>query len=289
MKTVNEINEELRFNKELMNVLDVLKSISIYRFHSLHDKKRRFPRFDMELHGFYSMVDLRHVKHPFINPRSETTALIMITSDEGFMGDLNLQVIDVALTDSHAYRAELFVVGERGARQLRDIGRTGYTTFKSALTMEERFKLAIEMKDAILAGAKQGRFGRVFTFYPKPVSFLVQQVDKRPILPLEIPPPAPRVGKVIIESPLSGVINYLAEEDVVYKFVDLLEDSKLSEYASRAVHLEGSTRELEEKEKDLKYEYFRASHELIDKNIRELFSAQAITKKSTGYRIVHGR
>jgi len=278
MKSISEINDEIRFNSELMNILDVMKSISIYRFRALQAKKRRFPRFDRELEGFYTMVDLRKVKHPFVNPKVDIAAVVMVTSDEGFMGSLNLQVIDAALSARDAYRAELFVVGDRGARHLSDIGRSGYTAFKSVSTAEERFKVAIELKDAVLSGAKAGRFGKVLAFYPRPVSFLVQRVDIKEILPLSIPAPKSQ-GEVIIESPLEGVVDYLAEEDTIYKFVDLLEDSKLSEFASRAIHLEGSTRELKDKEKGLKFQYFRAYHEVIDKNIRELFSAQVITKK----------
>ena len=281
MKTINEINEELGFNLELMDLLDVIKNISIFRFRALQAKKRRFPRFSEELKGFLGMLDLKASGHPFVKPAVERAAIAVVTSDEGFMGGLNLQVIESALRAPEAHRAELIVVGEKGARHMSDIGRRGFAAFKSAGSFEERYRLAVQIKDHILKGAKEKRFGKALVFYPRPVTFIMQKVEALQLLPLVsvIPAKAGIHNEIIIESPLGGIIDYLAEEDLVSKLVDVLEDSKLSEFASRALHLEESTRRLGDTQKALRFQYFRAYHERIDRNIRELFSAQIIGKK----------
>lgn len=277
MKTVTEINEELVFNSELMGLMDVMKSIAVSRFRALQSKKRRFPEFQEALRDFFTIADFRKAKHPYLVKNTEKPTFVLITSNEGFMGALNLHVIEAALRASGAAGADIIVVGERGARHLDDIGRP-YTLFGAAETFDQRYRLAIKLKDHVLKGAKENKRGEVIVFYPRPVSFIIQRVEGMRILPFSLPEPRP-VENIILESSLEGIIGFLIEEDVLYKFIEVLEDSKLSEYAARAIHLEESTRQLTDKEKDLKFQYFRAHHEIIDKNIRELFSAQVIGKK----------
>ena len=277
MKSVTEINEERVFNNELMGLMDVMKSIAVFRFRTLQSKKRRFPEFQEALSDFFTVADFRKAKHPYLMKKAGKPAFVLVTSNEGFMGALNLHVIEAALRSPDAAGADINVVGERGARHLDDIGRP-YTLFGAAETFDERYRLAMKLKDHVLKGAKEGKHGEVIVFYPRPVSFIIQRVEGMRILPFSLPEPRP-VQDIIVESSLEGIIGFLIEEDVLYKFIEILEDSKLSEYAARALHLEESSRQLTDKEKDLKFQYFRAHHEIIDKNIRELFSAQVISTK----------
>ena len=302
MRAANEINEELRFNMELAGLLDAIKSVAVLRFRALQEKKGRFTRFTPILKNFFGMMDLRSVKHPFISPRTGKIAIVMITSDEGFVGGLNLRVTDAAFMSPASSGAEFIVVGEKGVMHLKE-AKKEFTAFRNASNVEDRYKLALELKDHILKGVRQGQFGKVLVFYPRSVSFIVHRVEVAQLLPVALPKQAvngvipakagiytaqpwipafagtTRTDDVIIESPLGGIIDYLAEEEVLQKMIDILEDSKLSEFAARALHLEESNRRLKEKEKELKFQYFHAYHEKIDKNIRELFSAQVIRRK----------
>ncbi|MDD5423245.1 MAG: hypothetical protein PHT32_07510, partial [Candidatus Omnitrophica bacterium] len=88
------------------------------------------------------------------------------------------------------------------------------------------------------------------------------------------------IDDVIVESPIDGMIEYLAEQTLLNKLVEVFEESKLSEFAARAIHLEKSTRDLTDKEKHLKLKFFHAYHEIIDKGTRELFSTQIIRRKA---------
>ena len=42
------------------------------------------------------------------------------------------------------------------------------------------------------------------------------------------------------------------------------------------MHLEGSVQKLQELNKKLKYQFFRASHENVDKGMRESYSAKKV-------------
>ena len=74
-------------------------------------------------------------------------------------------------------------------------------------------------------------------------------------------------------------MEYLVEEMVLQNLIEILDKSKLAEFAARAIHLEKSGRDLVDKEKELMFRYFRAYHELIDKGTREIFSSQIIRRK----------
>ena len=282
MAKTREIKEEMQFNSGLKDLLDVMKNIAVFQFRALQRKKERFARFAELLEGFFRMVDMKSVPHNLMSPKVERTAFIMITSDEGFMGALNFQVIDSAVLSRYANSAEYAMVGEVGARYLKDAGKT-FTAFKGAVDAASRYALAEDLKAFIIKGITEERFGRVLVSYPNPISFMMQSVEVVEILPLSsfflqehkaIPK-----GQIIVESPMEGIIEYLAEQFIVQKLMELLEDSKLSEFAARAIHLERSGQELTEKEKQLKGQYFRAYHEFVDKNTRELFSTQIIMKK----------
>ncbi|MCX5678712.1 MAG: F0F1 ATP synthase subunit gamma [Candidatus Omnitrophica bacterium] len=278
-----EIKEDLLFNTEFMGLLEVMKNIAISQFRSLQKKRSRFIRFTQLLNGFFQMVDIRQAPHKLINPKTEKRAIVSITSDEGFMGDLNFQVVDAAIMKGGPESAEIIVVGESGVRYLKDMGRK-FTAFKNAADAEARHTVAVELKNYIMRGIAEDRFGRVSVYYPNPISFMIQKVEAVELLPLTafFSPQAQGPGydqQVIVESPAEGIIEYLAEEFIEQKLMELLEDSKLSEFAARGAHLERSGQELAEKQKRLRAQYFHAYHEVIDKNTRELFSSQIIIKR----------
>lgn len=283
MAKTREIKEEMQFNSGLKDLLDVMKNIAVFQFRALQRKKERFDKFAQLLGGFFRLVDMSSLPHNLMSPRTEKSVIIMITSNEGFMGALNFQVIDSAILSRYAKSAEFVMVGEVGARYLKDMGKT-FMAFKGAADAAARYALAQELKTFIINGVAQERFGRVLVSYPKPVAFMIQTIEVLEIVPLsafflkkrnndEVP------LSVIVESPMEGIIGYLAEQFILQKLMEILEDSKLAEFAARAIHLEKSGQELTDKEKQLKGQYFRAYHEFVDKNTRELFSTKIIMNK----------
>jgi F0F1-type ATP synthase gamma subunit len=83
-----------------------------------------------------------------------------------------------------------------------------------------------------------------------------------------------------MESPINGIIEYLVGTWITERLFEILEDSKLSEFSARAVHLEESHQVLEKRDREIKLQYFRSQHNLIDKGIRETFSSQILRKEA---------
>ncbi|MFC1658525.1 F0F1 ATP synthase subunit gamma, partial [Candidatus Omnitrophota bacterium] len=84
--------------------------------------------------------------------------------------------------------------------------------------------------------------------------------------------------EMILESSSGDIAGYLIYLLLGQKFYEIFGLSRLAEMAARFVHLEDSEHKLEDMQKDLKLQYFKQRHELIDRNMRELFAARLTFK-----------
>ena len=284
MKTVKQLTEELELNEDLTSLMDVLKGIAATEFWILQKKRKRFEEFILAFEGFFRFVDFIDVQHPFVREQGDL-AIIMITSDEGFMGGLNSRVITAALSYPGADNAKLMIVGEQGANYLTARGKrfTGFPGFKS----DECYEASMKIKEYIMKEGLEGKFGRLVLFYPKPISFMIQQIEHLEVLPCNrlFEKESKKIKNwkdVIIESPIDNIIEYLVETWIVQKLFEVFEDSKLAELSARALHLEESYQMLIEQKKGLSHQFFRTRHELVDSEMRDMFSAQIVRKKSRG-------
>lgn len=281
MKTIQHLKEEMELNGDLTELMDVLKGIAVSEFWALSKKMGRFALFMKEIHGFFEMVDLSTSQHAFTKGVG-ALGIIIVTSNEGFMGGLNSRVISNALSYEGADEAELMVIGEKGAAYLESIGRK-CIEFPGVAT-GECYETALSLKNHIMEKGRSGRLGRLVLVYPKPLSFMVQKIEELKLLPctaLFEDKPDVKKDKVkpILESSIDDIVEHLVEEWIVQKIFEALEDSKLAEFSARTVHLEESYQILLEQGKGIKYEYFRSQHEIVDAGMRDIYSAQIVRKK----------
>ena len=72
------------------------------------------------------------------------------------------------------------------------------------------------------------------------------------------------------------------------KLFEVFEDSKLAEFSARTVHLEESYQILIEQGKGMRHQYFGGLHELVDSEMRDIYSAQIVRKKTWKRRATGG-
>jgi ATP synthase F1 gamma subunit len=280
MQSVQKLREELNNNNELTGLIDVLKGIAMAKFRILEKSKERFATFLNTFENFFQMIDVNAGQHPFVKGGGRL-AIIMITSDEGFMGGLNTRVINEALNLPESSNAQLIVLGEWGARYLQGLGHN-FVKFPG-VTKEKNHESAVTLKDYIFKETMSGKFSRLTLVYPKPISFTVQTPQVISILPCrEIFKKKQNFvsdEEIIQEGPTDKIIEYLLETWLIEKLHEVFEDSNLSEYSARAVHLEQSHFLLTQRSKGIRLQYFRSHHEQVDKGIREAFSSRVTRKK----------
>ncbi len=293
---LSELKKEMRFNSELLSLVDTLKSVASSRYASLTKEKERFELFMTSFASFFRVVDLVEVNNPLVRATTDMLGLVIVTSDSGFMGGLNAGVINAAFRvqgDLGNDKTQLIIIGEKGAAKIADLGRP-FKFFKG-ISHETRYEQAVEVTKYLMDEVKGGRIGKVVLAYPRPLSFSQQVVETINVLPCaelfdktaksEISERvsahrlAAQARKVIVESAFEDMVEYLARTWVTSKLYEVFEDSKLAEFGARAIHLEGSHQKVEKELKKLQHQYFKASHEKIDKGMRESYSAGNIRKK----------
>ncbi len=297
MALLSQLRRDLRFNAEFLQLIQTLKNIAASQYHTLEREKERFADFMAQFAGFFRVVDMVHVEAPLVNVVTDVVGIVLVTSDSGFMGGLNAGVIaggyDVQ-GELPADKVKFIVIGDRGASKLSESGRE----FKAfpGIFQETRYEQAMEIRDYIVKEVMEKRIGKVVVVHPRPLSFTQQTIDTFNILPCgelfnksaesEITLHSSRAmtfiadaRKVTVESAFPDMVEYLASVWVASKLFEVFEDSKLSEYAARAMHLEDSVQKLEKEHKKLKHQCFRAAHELVDKSMRESFSSRKKKKK----------
>ena len=276
MSSLSEAKKQLQFNREFVGMVGILKGVAASQFQSLMQKRQRFEKFKESFEGFFRLVNFAGVQSPFVFSQSETTGVVLITSDEGFMGGLNAKVIHAAIAAAGPGKKEWFVFGGRGADILR--GMQMPHTALPGIDHEKKYEEALRLKAVLIEQVLQKKIGKVLLAYPYPVSLMVQRPEMVSFLPCSelFQKKENALGdkrEVLLESSPEKIIQYLVEMWMTYRLCDIFAESKLAEIAARTTHLEQSHDRLTEQGKMLQYRYFRCRREQIDKGIRETFSA----------------
>jgi F0F1-type ATP synthase gamma subunit len=148
---------------------------------------------------------------------------------------------------------------------------------------EDRYLRALELRDYVVEQVLTGRVGPVKVFYPFASSIQVQKVMEMDLVPCVKWPRGdgkkwndPLEEDVLLESYPEDLVEYLVYLLMAKKFFEILQFSRLAEFAARTAHLEDSSEKLKEIDKKLQRKYFRARHEVIDQQMRELFTARSL-------------
>lgn len=281
MPTIAMLKQDMESTKSLGDIVDVLKIAALMQFHAFQLKEGK-PKQDFLniAEDIFNVLVSKGLEHPFLLDRPILPSLIVvITSDEGFLGDLNMLAINAALNIVKTSEDHILCLGRRGARYLEDTD-VSYKVFPGVSSEINPDELE-PLKLYILNGYKK-KFGRVYIIYPKFISLVVQKIDKVLLLPYQKSSQAKIlrgffIDEMLIEPAISHVLEILIEIYLGFRLLDIFWMSKRSEYAARIMHLEGSTQELSTLNQKLSFNYFRQEHALKDKSIREISASKVIS------------
>jgi len=272
-----KLKKEVEFNIELRYIVDALKGIALSRFHILQRQLAVFDRFPGLAGNILSGVSLDKVDHPFVSPATKKTSVLMVTTDAGFLGGLNTQVLTTGLKEGGA--DGLFsVIGERGANYLHDQHRT--CTVFPGIEDRTRAQLSVRIRTHLLEQVLRGECGRLIVIYPKPLSLGLQKITVETMLPckewLAVGQERLDPSEFIWESRPQDILTYVMTFWIEHRLDAIFAMSRVSELGARVMHLEGSYQELVRQGKKLHHDYFRSRHEIIDRSMREVFASQLL-------------
>ena len=177
-----KLREDLRFARELLEMIDVLKSATSSQFRTFQHKRKGFEDFKFKLEDFLSVLGTKKISHPFLREnRDLPKAVLIITSDEGFLGGLNSLVLAAGLEQATA-ADEIIVIGERGSRYMSDTLNRPFT-FLPGIGDDISYKRAGAVRDFLIRKFLRKEIGSVLVAYPRFLSFTVQRVEVVRVLP----------------------------------------------------------------------------------------------------------
>lgn len=295
MKPVAELKKELVFNREMNELIDILKKVATAQFQTVFSRWKKLDneqRFVNLIPPFFGPLNLKTMRHPlFVNPANNVLSII-ITSDTGFLGGLNSSIIEKAFGQRRRKeKVKYTVVGEKGRDYMEgaDSTKTSFD-FMPGVSDQVDPAEAQRLSHHIFRMCLRHKIGKAIITYPKFISFSQQEVETLDLLEwLKNPPAVSSSNDTTSELPLEfsyepfldKVADYLLRLWLTHKIYEIYWHSKLSEFAARMMHLESSLQELSDMKKKLNLQYFKSKHEITDRTIRDIFGGLLTTKKKS--------
>jgi len=287
------LRKDLAFNKVMESIIEVLKGVAATEYFHLQSKRKSFDEFEGYLRDLFERVDISNFQHPFLGGPATSNNIVMITSDSGFLGELNMSVVNYGLAQ---YRSGdlLTVVGREGVRYIGEQEGASYTSF-SGIDDDISYSLVVKLRDHIVRQFFDKKLSSTVIVYPHFISFAVQKIEQFQLFPCRFLFPqesgSGRSGqsgflkidpseKTILDSSLKSIVEYMVKVWVGQLIHLIFWESKLSEWAARVMHLERSSNEIRDQQKKLRLQYFRTMHERSDKSTREIFVSRMALLKS---------
>lgn len=283
MQQLSALKEDMEFNKGLGDIIEVLKTSAIIQFRSFQLKENLNEAYAAALESCFRMLVKKKLDHPYLVERPDKPSVILVvTSDEGFLGELNTLLINATLEQHKSKDDEIIVLGERGAKYLEDVNES--FVWLPALPDDIEYAHIENIRDYLLK-SYESRFGRVLIVFPEFVSLTLQRVEVLQFLPFQMISEGKddKIGiweeNALVEPGEAGALAVIIELWTAFKVLEIAISSKKAEYAARIMHLEGSTQELAHINRMISLSYFRQVHNLRDKVIREITASKLLFRK----------
>lgn len=279
MLILKNLKQDMEFNSELSQIIEIFKNIASAEFMRMQATTEKTQE---ELLRVLAEI-AKNIKWQQYQDQlflkedpNLPSAFVALGADEGFSGGLNTSVMTMLLDSRTRKDDEFLVLGERAARYLEEM-RESFLYF-GGIFNDITYQRAESLVNFLWSQFKRKKWGRVFFVYPHFISVAHQEVEVLQVLPykpdfiLEPKDDKDSLKEVLLEPSPERVIDYFVRLTLILKVREIFYSCKLSEYAARIVHLEGSVHQLSEWQKTLRLNYFKGLHEIRDRNIREIYA-----------------
>ena len=214
--------------------------------------------------------------HPYFKKRNKakTCGLIIITSDRGLCGNLNLQLFKQVLQYIKACKdkgitVKISIAGEKGiqffSKHIEII--SSVTGLGASPSLEDIMPLIQPM----LSAYDNETLDEISIAHNTFVNTLSQEVNISPILPLPLPEDAPKYPQdYLYEQAQPEIIDLLLKrysESLIYRSII---ENMASEHAARMIAMKNATDNANEIISDLKLTYNKIRQALITQEIAEI-------------------
>lgn len=282
MATLREIKRRIKSINSTAKVTHAMELVAAAKMRKSQEKallSRPYTNTLTQVIG-YLKPETHEKRHLLLTPgRGDSQLVILLTTDRGLVGGLNLNVIRQT-RESELKNIKFIVVGKKGTSMA---AKTGSDIIASFGSDEQPFldlarsltKLAV---DTFLAGESQN----VFIVYPDFQSTIKQVPTIAKILPIaleELEAPtnshSDHPTDLLFEPSADYILDKILPHHILTKIYQALLEAKASEHSARMVSMKNATDAANDLVTDLTLTYNQARQEAITEELLDIITAQA--------------
>jgi len=290
--SVARLKGDLDDLEALLEIITVLKDVSTNRFFAFAQKKRNFARFLEVFMSYFDMLEGVDTTCPLVRNNNEGLDIVVLTSDAGFMSQLNGRVTFAAFQEYQKHpEANVICIGKKGADKCKMSGMKITQIFNPA-DFPDRYQMALAIRDILVRRMLSGESGKaiVIHMWAKTFSLLKPRI-------LNLLPASDLVGgedaeqmensrkrdvrrrkDFLLETSIDNTMKVLADIWVSSRMYEIVSDMALVEAAAQAQQLESSIEGLSTERNKVKVSFRKASRDELNKAMREVFTQSSMSK-----------
>lgn len=284
MGKANKVKREMVEVRDLVDLIQVLKDIADMKFHDLFARRGGFQRFGESFSEFFRLLEYTEIAHPLVSNSNPKMCLVVITSEEGFIGDLNNKVISRAMEEKEETPdAVVVTVGRKGVMKLDMMGIKSEKVFEE-IAEQGMYEVSVQLKDYLVEQVMNDRFGKVKVVYPWPKDLQTVRAKVVKLLPCDFiaqkqTQRVEQFTRVIEESDPLEIIGYLANLWVSSKIYEMMFDASIAAVSAQSQQLDTSLNNIKKESQNVRLRYRKARKGDIDKSLREVSSSRLMASR----------
>jgi F-type H+-transporting ATPase subunit gamma len=200
---------------------------------------------------------------------SDKDLVIIITTDRGLCGSLNVRTLKMALSDFNSKNTDYICVGKKGCDIL---GHTGANTIASfvGIMNDLKFRDVLPLVRLVIDEYKSEKYRSVSIVYPKFISTLNQEATTFRLLPFSNVEKPTQGDVIIFEPSKETMLNELIEKVIESKIWQIILESAASEHSARMIAMKNANENAEELIDDLTLTFNQSRQAAITSELAEI-------------------
>lgn len=283
MANLKDIRDRIKSVKSIQKVTKAMKMVAAAKMRRAQERMEQARPYSRRLkeviHNLLPEVD-RDIL-PLLEVRDvKRVAYVVVTSDRGFAGAFNTNILKTAQAEIDAIgkeKVDLFCIGKKARDHFK---RREYTIIESHLDFwnELSFSDAMTIGDGIISHFTSGNVDEIHVVYDEFVNVATQETISELLLPLVFDGSETGPKDRLYEPSKDVLVKSLVPRHLNVQMWKYLLESYSSEQAARMLAMENATSNAEDMIKDLTLEFNKARQASITTEMLEIVSgAEALS------------
>ena len=281
MAQIREIKRRIKSISNTSKVTHAMELVAAAKMRKSQEKALSSRPYTITLNNIIAEIrpKTHEKRHQLLTPTDAPNKLVvLITSDRGLVGGLNLNVIREAIKNQYQ-NVKFVIVGKKG---LTSVAKTGAGVLASFLSDEQPFlALAKTLSRLVIGSFVTKEVNSVYVIYPDFVSTIKQIPTSFKLLPIELEEITSSENNnisrdiLLFEPSPDRILENILPHYVLTRIYQALIEAKASEHSARMVAMKNATDAANDLVDDLTLTYNQARQEAITKELLDIVTAQS--------------